>query len=493
MKLNGETQGPRSSTDLLRLGNDPYWLPLVLLAMADALVFAASIWLAYPIRFCAPVAHWFPLREGWSQPSFAGFFQFGLLAAAAGVITFERLGFYHSRIGTDRKVHVLRILAGVLIANLALQAILSIADTPLSRGARLIAFLLTGPLAALAHYLLKHAYGRMVHHGLGYQRTLLVIDDLKKVGAVVSGLAKGHGTEFNIAGVLYGRRGEEWRDSLADWPSQLPAPGGDLGDLRRTLASRRYDAVLIHLAEESVEEVRVVARHCEIFEIDFYVNPKLFERVLEEVPLGGDFLMPVLSLGETPLSGSSIVVKRLVDLAGSGLLILVCLPFWCLIAALIKIESKGPVFYHQERVGVDGRSFRILKFRSMRYDAEGGSGPVWATEDDPRRTRLGVWMRGWNIDETPQFINVFRGDMSLVGPRPERPYFVNQFKGSVPSYLRRHLVKSGITGWAQVNGLRGDTSIEERTRYDMWYIENWSFLLDLRILAKTLFVRENAY
>lgn len=142
---------------------------------------------------------------------------------------------------------------------------------------------------------------------------------------------------------------------------------------------------------------------------------------------------------------------------------------------------------------MDGRSFHILKFRSMRMDAEKESGPVWASQADPRRTHIGAWMRSWNLDETPQFINVFCGEMSLVGPRPERPHFVNQFKEEIPRYLLRHMVKSGITGWAQVNGFRGDTSIEERTRYDMWYIENWSFLLDLKILVKTILARENAY
>jgi exopolysaccharide biosynthesis polyprenyl glycosylphosphotransferase len=198
-------------------------------------------------------------------------------------------------------------------------------------------------------------------------------------------------------------------------------------------------------------------------------------------------------MGETPLSGSSLVLKRIIDLVGSSCLILVCAPFWCLLAVLVKLESKGPVFYSQERVGHDGRTISVLKFRSMREGAETETGPVWAVREDPRRTRLGAWMRKYNVDETPQFLNVFRGEMSLVGPRPERPHFVNQFKEDIPSYLKRHMVKSGITGWAQVNGLRGDTSIEERTRYDMWYIQNWSLLLDLRILAKTLFAHENAH
>ena len=129
----------------------------------------------------------------------------------------------------------------------------------------------------------------------------------------------------------------------------------------------------------------------------------------------------------------------------------------------------------------------------MRTDAEDNTGPVWATPEDPRRTHIGKWMRKWNIDETPQFINVFRGEMSLVGPRPERPCFIDQFKVTIPSYLRRHVVRSGMTGWAQIHGLRGDTSIEERTRFDIWYVQHWSLWLDVRILFRTLFARKNAY
>jgi exopolysaccharide biosynthesis polyprenyl glycosylphosphotransferase len=159
-----------------------------------------------------------------------------------------------------------------------------------------------------------------------------------------------------------------------------------------------------------------------------------------------------------------------------------------LVAILIKLDSPGPVFYAQERMGLDANPFMMLKFRSMIPDAEAETGPVWATADDPRRTRLGALIRRFSIDEFPQFINVLIGDMSLVGPRPERPVFVEQFKKSIPRYMDRHMEKAGITGWAQINGLRGDTSIIERTKYDLWYIENWSLLLDFRIMVRTVLI-----
>lgn len=481
------------STELLRLGTDPYWLPLVLLAASDALVFAGALWLAYPIRFFTPLAALYPLREGWVVPPFTPFFHFGLIASIVGVITFERLGFYQARIGADRRIHVLRILAGVLIANLILQVILSLAGTPLSRGTRILAAVLTFLLAIAAHYLLKQAHYHMMSLGVGYQRTLLVADQVGKARSFIEDLVQNYGSQFNLQGMVLVEADFEEETPCADPAGRKIPLLGDLEDLRWLLATGSYDTALIALGEDHSREARQIATMCDRFGCDFYVAPDLFESILGSEQLGGQFLVPVLASSETPLSGSSVVVKRSFDLVGSAVLIILSLPVWIVLAILIKLESNGPVFYHQDRVGADGRTFRILKFRSMGQDAEKESGPKWASPDDPRRTRVGTWMRNWNLDETPQFINVFRGEMSLVGPRPERPHFVNQFKEEIPRYLRRHMVKSGITGWAQVNGFRGDTSIEERTRYDMWYIENWSFLLDMKILAKTIIARENAY
>jgi exopolysaccharide biosynthesis polyprenyl glycosylphosphotransferase len=182
------------------------------------------------------------------------------------------------------------------------------------------------------------------------------------------------------------------------------------------------------------------------------------------------------------------MLKRVMDMALGGLLLLVGSPLFLAIAAMIKLRGgRGPVFYRQERISVDGKAFQMWKFRSMHQDAEKETGPVWAQAEDPRRTPIGIWLRRYNLDELPQLINVVLGDMSLVGPRPERPPFVRQFKERIPQYMLRHRVKSGITGWAQVNGWRGNTSIEKRIEYDLYYIENWSLLLDVKILILTLF------
>jgi exopolysaccharide biosynthesis polyprenyl glycosylphosphotransferase len=196
--------------------------------------------------------------------------------------------------------------------------------------------------------------------------------------------------------------------------------------------------------------------------------------------------------------GVNVAVKRVMDVALSTVaLTLLALPM-AVVAALVKLTSQGPVFYRQERCSLNGRTFAMLKFRTMPVDAEAKTGPVWAQVNDPRRTRLGAFLRATNLDELPQLFNVLRGEMSLVGPRPERPVFVSKFKRSVPNYMARHAVKAGLTGWAQVNGWRGNSSLRRRVQFDLYYIAHWNPLFDLRIIFLTalrmLFrTQKNAY
>jgi Undecaprenyl-phosphate glucose phosphotransferase len=205
----------------------------------------------------------------------------------------------------------------------------------------------------------------------------------------------------------------------------------------------------------------------------------------------------LIRLNERPFAGEQAVVKRILDATLSAVGLIVLAPLFVVIAVVVKITSPGPVLYIQERIGLDGRPFRMFKFRSMRADADTpASGPGWTTRDDPRRTRFGTFLRKTSLDELPQLWNVLLGHMSLVGPRPERPVYVQQFRHQIPDYMLRHRVKVGITGWAQVNGWRGDTSIAERTACDLYYVRNWSINLDLKILALTIwngFVNRNAY
>jgi Undecaprenyl-phosphate glucose phosphotransferase len=206
--------------------------------------------------------------------------------------------------------------------------------------------------------------------------------------------------------------------------------------------------------------------------------------------------LPVVRINDSPVMGGAALAKRATDAALSAVLLIALSPLLLLIATVVKLSSKGPVLYSQERMGLDGRRFSMLKFRSMRVDAEATSGAVWCSKTDPRRTRLGTFLRKTSLDELPQLWNVLRGDMSLVGPRPERPVFVEKFRSEIPHYMLRHKVRAGITGWAQVNGWRGDTSLDRRIECDLFYIRNWSYLLDLKILTMTLwrgFINKNAY
>jgi exopolysaccharide biosynthesis polyprenyl glycosylphosphotransferase len=206
--------------------------------------------------------------------------------------------------------------------------------------------------------------------------------------------------------------------------------------------------------------------------------------------------MLLLQLKAVKLSGWQGFLKRVFDISVSLLSIICLSPLLLIVAFLLKLTSKGPVFYTQSRIGMDGQEFKMIKFRSMVADAEAETGPVWAKKGDPRTTYIGRFLRRTSLDELPQLFNVLRGDMSLVGPRPERPHFVKDFQSYIPQYAERHRVRSGVTGWAQVNGLRGQSPIEERTKYDIYYIENWSLWFDLKIIILTFLeiIRgENAY
>lgn len=206
--------------------------------------------------------------------------------------------------------------------------------------------------------------------------------------------------------------------------------------------------------------------------------------------------LPVLTLQGSPLYGWNRVLKRGTDIVGAVAVLALASPLLLLLALLVKLSSPGPVFYRQTRMGLDGRAFEMIKFRSMYVGAESETGPVWAQPDDARRTLIGVFLRRTSLDELPQFWNVLKGEMSIVGPRPERPEFIAQFRERLPRYMLRHKMKAGITGWAQVNGWRGNTSLEKRLEYDLYYIEHWSLLLDLKIIWLTLWkgmFHENAY
>jgi Undecaprenyl-phosphate glucose phosphotransferase len=271
---------------------------------------------------------------------------------------------------------------------------------------------------------------------------------------------------------------------------------GTFGEVGSILQRERIDQVIIALAFQAYEALEEVLGQLENEPIEVMLVPDLSRYMtlrcgIED--LGG---MPALTLQGAPLYGWNAVLKRGLDLGLSIGAIVVFAPLLALIALLVKMSSRGPVLYRQERMGLDCRPFQLLKFRSMHVGAEPDGIPVWSRQHDPRRTWIGGLLRRTSLDELPQLINVLKGEMSLVGPRPERPEFIAEFRRRIPHYMLRHKIQAGMTGWAQVHGYRGDTSIEARLRYDLEYIQRWSLLFDLRILALTLargFVHKNAH
>jgi Undecaprenyl-phosphate glucose phosphotransferase len=276
-------------------------------------------------------------------------------------------------------------------------------------------------------------------------------------------------------------------------PTERPAGLPVLGRLSDAAAAcRGHNLDQIYVALPLEEHVKIVGlikslgNEC----MDVKVVPDLVQYATIRAALEDLDGIPIISLNEVPLRGWNSMVKRGMDIAVGLVLLLAAtlVPVLPAIAIAVWLRGgKGPILLRQERMTLDGKTFQIFKFRTMVDEAEKATGPVFATADDPRRTPIGSWLRKYNLDELPQLLNVILGDMSLVGPRPERPPFVAQFKEKIPQYMQRHRVKSGITGWAQVNGLRGNTSIEKRIEYDLYYIENWSLTLDLKILILTLF------
>lgn len=256
-------------------------------------------------------------------------------------------------------------------------------------------------------------------------------------------------------------------------------------DLPELIEKYNITEVIIAMPEKGHRETVRVISYCERGRVSIKIFPDVFQFMTSEASIDALGGLPLLSVRDYALRGYMLIFKRLIDLVGAMVGLIILSPMMLLIAMLIKLESPGPVFFIQERMGLDGKPFRMIKFRSMRRDAE-MHGPGWTTDNDPRQTKLGTILRKIEVDELPQLINVLLGEMSLVGPRPEQAHYVEQFRMRIPRYMERHQEKGGMTGWAQVNGLRGDTSISERTKYDLWYSANWSIWLDTKIMLRTV-------
>lgn len=404
------------------------------------------------------------------------------------VFYFHRL--YQLRRDRSSIDEALAIVMAASLATLLLVGLLSFWRAWSFNRALLILFLLLDILlVALGRFAIWRYLEKVWAAGVGVRRALVV--GVGNAGRAIADKLLDHpAAGLKPVGFVdddASKRGDEYRGL---------AVLGTTADVRALIERHEIDTIFLALPVEAYRTMLGILKDVGNEMVDIRFVPDLFQFVTFKAGVEDFDGLPVINLTQRPLEGWNSLVKRTMDivLSAIGLVALaILLPF---VALAIWLEDRGPVFYTQERMGLDGRLFRILKFRSMRVGAEDGTGAVWAKEGDTRRTRVGAFLRSSSLDEVPQLVNIFKGDMSLVGPRPERPEFVREFKEKFPQYMLRHRVRAGLTGWAQVHGWRGNTSLSKRVEYDLYYIENWSLALDLQILWRTAtrsFRDENAY
>ena len=469
--------------------------------LSDAMLGVTAFIIAYELRFHSDlISSLIPITKG--MPPLQQYINVLPFIAVMVPLGFQLQGLYRLRRGRSRvddffAVFVGSILAVVfgIVATLYVQTYFATSAArqhgalEVSQPVWAIFLVLNVALTFAARELVRELLERRWRAGIGLKRILIAGSG--ELGRLVADKIIEHRElGYQIVGFVDDRASG---DHLGYRGLPLLGTIEEAADIAaREAVDHLYVALPPEQHVQMLQLIESTSREC----VDVKVVPDLLQVIALRARLEDLDGLPVININDVPLQGLNAIVKRGIDVAISSVALLALLiPLW-LIAALIKMSSRGDVFYRQERMGLDGKPFMIYKFRSMYDDAEATTGPVFASERDPRRTPLGRLLRRSNIDELPQLWNVLRGDMSIVGPRPERPLFVAQFKDKIPQYMLRHKVKAGITGWAQVNGWRGNTSIEKRIEYDLYYIENWSVRLDLKIMWLTLlkgFFHKHAY
>jgi Undecaprenyl-phosphate glucose phosphotransferase len=446
-----------------------------LLLISDLCFISIAWWLAYAARF---YSGFFLPTETFVPRHYVIAWLIILVVWAA---VFEWAEFYRPRrLSTHHHENIELIKCSTVALLIFLAAIFMIREIILSRMVVGLFWLTSLFLVALSHHLFRE--GLRFARRRGYNvRHVLVIGVPELVVSLVSRLQSYKRLGLRIVGV-YLTEGERPANESNDvnWITSQER----LAELIRTSP---LDQVFVALPLEQVAKLREIQGFLGDEPVTLHFVPDLGDLATLRGSLEEFDGLQMISLQSSPHTGWNAVLKRTLDLSVAIPGLVVSGPLMLLIALAIKCTSQGPILYRQERMGLDGRRFIMLKFRSMAEDAEKFTGPVWAFEEDPRVTPLGRWLRRTNLDELPQLANVLRGEMSLVGPRPERPLLINEFRQSIPKYMLRHKVKAGMTGWAQIHGWRGNTSLTTRIEYDIDYIENWSLWRDVKILARTLF------
>lgn len=449
-------------------------------ALVIGFVWLAAYWLRFDVRLIA-------VTKG--LPPFEKYAALTPLVMILWSLTFASMKVYQSRrmLRRTHEAHLLLKAHGVaMLFFITLTYLFS--EYRYSRGVMLTFGLLGGALVVFFRLSLRNALRAVRRRGYNL-RHVLAIGEGSAVETLIQRLNKFPEIGLKVLGVVV------HESSAAKTVAGSPVVG-TFDRVAEIVKECRPDQVLIALPRSQTPDLDRILALLKDETIDLKLIPDIHEYVTLGCEIEDFDGLPIVNLNDSPLDGWGGIAKRATDFAVAALALSLLSPLMALIAIAVRLSSQGPVLYVQERMGLDGRTFRMLKFRSMRPDAEQETGAIWASPGDNRRTLIGIFLRATNLDELPQLWNVLKGDMSLVGPRPERPVFVSQFRNEIPHYMLRHKVKAGMTGWAQVNGWRGNTRLDRRIECDLFYIRNWSYALDWKIMWLTLwkgFVDKNAY
>lgn len=458
-----------------------------IIALCDLVLIMASFLAAY----------WLKFESGWLQHEgplpFKIYFTWGGIYTGLALVLGFFLNFYTPKRKKRFSFEVFKLLQIHALSLLSLLSILFLyKELHISRELLAVFLLLAIFVQSFFRYSVKLATRRM--RVKGYNKQFILI-----IGAGSLGRRFYHNLEqykdlgYEVIGFLDDKESE----ASVDKDSLKQRILGNVNDLETVLQEIIVDEVVIALPLTAHMRYGQIISVCEKMGVRTLIIPDFFD-YLPARPYFDHFAgMPLINVRSIPLDDlGNRILKRGFDIVFSLAAILITLPVMLVSALLIKLTSQGPVIFKQERVGLNRRTFQMYKFRTMKVMPEGESNTQWTVENDSRRTRLGEFLRKTSLDELPQFFNVLMGHMSVVGPRPERPYFVEQFKEEIPKYMVKHHIRPGITGLAQSKGLRGDTSISDRIKEDIFYIENWTLLFDIKIILKTIvngFVNKNAY
>jgi Undecaprenyl-phosphate glucose phosphotransferase len=454
-----------------------FLIPL-LAVISDIFAIEAAFLLSYWLRFFSPLTSIFEITLG--IPPITDYIWSSCVFIPIWIFFFKSRRMY----GARRNSHLSdEFFAIVRVMSIGLLAVMSATffyrGFSYSRGVFILIWIVSIATVTIGRYLVMLLEQWLYRHGKEL-KTVVIVGNNETATAIYSLLTQKKNLGYDILGY--------YADDSASEANPLSQAKhlGPVKELREDLGPHRIEAAFIALTYKEHPQLLDLMRDIEGKNIELMMVPDLLDLMTSNVRIQDMEGIPLIRIREIPLNTWNRITKRTFDIVFSGIVLFCISPLLLIIAALVKLSSRGPVLFAQERIGLDGFKFPLYKFRTMRPNAEAATGPVRAIKGDNRTFGIGKLLRRTSLDELPQFFNVLMGHMSVVGPRPERPYFVEQFRNKIPRYLERHRMKTGMTGYAQVNGLRGNAPIEERTKYDIYYIENWSLVFDLKIILKTI-------